>query len=207
MAKRGRGTKRRSSFGVTLVSQGKGAIKRTQLSPFDAAGSDEVEYFVRAIKAERISRGVPQWLIGWEGYSDKEDTWEPIGHLAGHEQEIGAFRKRRSDEAAADEEEASAKKKRRQEEKEQTISDCDGYEEASGGKRRSTCWKHYKVQKDENGKIANVKCLLCPIDNKSIPFCGNTINLRSHLASMHKDVYCKMVIIVYYPPLSWVHPT
>ncbi|KAK3235287.1 hypothetical protein CYMTET_54498 [Cymbomonas tetramitiformis] len=212
MGKRGRGTKRQSSFGVTLVAQGKGAIKRTQLSPFDAAGSDEREYFVRDIKAQRLSNGVPQWLIGWEGFSNKDDTWEPIEHLAGHEQDISAFRNRRKDEVAAEEKEASAKKKRRQEEKDQSrighplrfpiiivflvfgISKFDGFEEAFGGKRRSACWKHYKVQKDDTGKIVNVRCLLCPPDNKPMPFCGNTTNLRSHLASVHKDAYCKMVV-------------
>ncbi|KAK3254091.1 hypothetical protein CYMTET_36682 [Cymbomonas tetramitiformis] len=194
MGKRGRGSKRQSSFGVTLVAQGKGAIKRTQLSPFDAAGSDDREYFVRDIKAERLSNGVPQWLIGWKGFSNKDDTWEPIEHLAGHEQDISAFRNRRKDEVAAEEKEASAKKKRRQEEKDQSRIEFDGFEEAFGGKRRSACWKHYKVQKDDTGKIVNVKCLFCPPDNKPMPFCGNTTNLRSHLASVHKDAYCKMIV-------------
>ncbi|KAK3265714.1 hypothetical protein CYMTET_25628 [Cymbomonas tetramitiformis] len=195
MGKRGRGSKRQSSFCVTLVAQGKGAIKRTQLSPFDAAGSDDREYFVRDIKAERLSNGVPQWLIGWEGVFNKDDTWDPIEHLAGHEQDIfSAFRNRRKDEVAAEEKEASAKKKRRQEEKDQSRIEFDEFEEAFGGKRRSACWKHYKVQKDDTGKIVNVKCLLCPLDNKPMPFCGNTTNLRSHLASVHKDAYCKMIV-------------
>ncbi|KAK3246174.1 hypothetical protein CYMTET_44280 [Cymbomonas tetramitiformis] len=193
MGRRGRGTKRKSSHGVTLVAQGKGIIKRTQLSPFDAAGSDDVEYVVRAIKAERLSGGTPQWLIGWEGLSDKEDTWEPIEHLAGHEQDIAAFRERRKSEATAEEAEASAKKKQRQEDKNKNVEESDGFEDASGGRRTSSCWKHYKVQKNEDGKIVHVKCLLCPPENKPIPLCGNTTNLRSHLASMHKDVYCAMV--------------
>ncbi|KAK3244783.1 hypothetical protein CYMTET_45618 [Cymbomonas tetramitiformis] len=169
MGRRGRGTKRKSSHGVTLVAQGKGIIKRTQLSPFYAAGSDDVEYVVRAIKVERLSGGTPQWLIGWESLSDKEDTWEPIEHLAGHEQDIAAFRERRKSEATAEEAEASAKK--------------------NIGKKT----KIRMLKKNEDGKIAHVKCLLCPPENKPIPFCGNTTNLRSHLASMHKDVYCAIV--------------
>ncbi|KAK3283305.1 hypothetical protein CYMTET_8991 [Cymbomonas tetramitiformis] len=74
------------------------------------------------------------------------------------------------------------------------FAEFDGFEEAFGGKRRSACWKHYKVQKDDTGKIVNVKCPLCPPDNKPMPFCGNTTNLRSHLASVHKAAYCKMIV-------------
>ncbi|KAK3260169.1 hypothetical protein CYMTET_30859 [Cymbomonas tetramitiformis] len=113
--KRGRGPKaNRASSGVRLVAQGAGIVKRTQQSPFDPAGSDEVDYHVREIKAERLNGAIPQWLIGWEGLSDKEDTWEPIEHLVGHEQDISAFRERRKLESAKEEVEAAAKKKARQ---------------------------------------------------------------------------------------------
>ncbi|KAK3276651.1 hypothetical protein CYMTET_15294 [Cymbomonas tetramitiformis] len=47
MGKRGKGTKRKSSHGITLVAQGQGHIKRTQQSPFDPAGSDDTTYYVR----------------------------------------------------------------------------------------------------------------------------------------------------------------
>ncbi|KAK3270098.1 hypothetical protein CYMTET_21491 [Cymbomonas tetramitiformis] len=148
---------------------------------------------VQSKLSDFISGGTPQWLIGWEGLSDKEDTWEPIEHLAGHEQDIAAFRERRKSEATAEEAEASAKKKQRQEDKNKNVEESDGFEDASGGRRTSSCWKHYKVQKNEDGKIVHVKCPLSPPEIKPIPFCGNTTNLRSHLASMHKDVYCAMV--------------
>ncbi|KAK3257749.1 hypothetical protein CYMTET_33176 [Cymbomonas tetramitiformis] len=47
MGKRGKGTKRKSSHGITLVAQGQGHIKRTLQSPFDPAGSDDTTYYVR----------------------------------------------------------------------------------------------------------------------------------------------------------------
>ncbi|KAK3233943.1 hypothetical protein CYMTET_55785 [Cymbomonas tetramitiformis] len=165
MTKCGRGTKRKSSYGVTLAAQGRGPMKRTQQSPFDPAGSDGTE----------------------------ADTWEPIEHLVGHEQDLGAFRQRRKEEAENAEASAEAQKKQRLEEKERTLQELDGFEEASGGKRRAACWKHYNIPKDESGKVTHVKCLLCPAENKSIPYCGNTTNLRSHLSSVHKNEFCKMV--------------
>ncbi|KAK3252854.1 hypothetical protein CYMTET_37873 [Cymbomonas tetramitiformis] len=57
---------------------------------------------------------VGDWCQGWEGLSDKEDTWEPIEHLVGHEQDISAFRERRKLESAKEEAKAAAKKKARQ---------------------------------------------------------------------------------------------
>ena len=41
---------------------------------------------VAAIKDRRKSRkkatkGLYEYLVAWEGYTDKEDSWEPIGNL------------------------------------------------------------------------------------------------------------------------------
>ncbi len=93
---RGKGPKRRkttsSSESPQRLAQGAGSTKRTQNNPFDPHGNNEIFFQVRAIKAERKAAGKPQWLIGWEGFGDSADTWEPIEHLAGYEQEIAAFR-------------------------------------------------------------------------------------------------------------------
>ena len=51
MGKRGRG---KQPDNVVLVSHGKGEVKRTQQTPFDPAGSNDVEYIVREIKAKRV---------------------------------------------------------------------------------------------------------------------------------------------------------
>ncbi|KAK3270756.1 hypothetical protein CYMTET_20864 [Cymbomonas tetramitiformis] len=181
MGKRGRASrsKRASSTGVTLVAQGKGKVKRTQQSPFDPAGSDNTEYFVREVKAERVKGFTTQWLIGWEGFSDREDTWEPIEHLAGYETEIRVFRERKKEEAAKAESDAAAEKQKKADEKEAVVVDV---------------WKYFKVHKnEESGKVDWIRCVLCPVDNKPLPFCGNTTNLRVHLSSCHKDEYCKIL--------------
>ncbi|KAK3246768.1 hypothetical protein CYMTET_43707 [Cymbomonas tetramitiformis] len=215
MGKRGRGPARAkarsSSSGVTLVAQGKGLVKRTQQNPFDPAGSDETDYAVRVIKAERVKGDAAQWLVGWEGFSDKEDTWEPIEHLAGYEAEIREFRERKKVEASkarelrARRQLVKGKGSRKRSYEVKVLIDVflccggfsffldDGFGDAQGGKRRSAVWKHFRIQKNETGKVANVRCCLCPPESKSIPYSGNTTNLRVHLTSCHKDEYCKLL--------------
>ena len=110
MGKRGRGKRPNK---VVLVSQGKGEVKRTQQTPFDPAGSNDVEYIVREIKAERVAKGgAAQWLIGWENFPDpKHDTWEPVENLAGHETTISDFRIRAQEEQEVREAAAAEKRK------------------------------------------------------------------------------------------------
>lgn len=96
-----------------LRAQGKGLVKRTQKSPFDPHGSDDVTYQVREIKAEGTRFGKPSWLIGWEGYGDAADSWEPIENLAGHEQDIAQFREKALVLTAEAEKRASQAKKRK----------------------------------------------------------------------------------------------
>eukprot|EP00854_Cymbomonas_tetramitiformis_P026457 gene26457-biopygen27397 len=195
MGKRGRGHARAkaSSSGVMLVAQGKGLVKRTQQTPFDPAGGDETEYAVREIKAERVKGTTAQWLVGWTGFSDKEDTWEPIEHLAGYEAELREFRDRKREEVEKADGEAAAKKRKREEEEAARILEDDGFEDSLGGKRRSPVWRHFRIQKDEQGKVVFVRCCLCPPESRSMPYRGNTTNLKFHLTSCHKDEYCKIL--------------
>ncbi|KAK3283032.1 hypothetical protein CYMTET_9255 [Cymbomonas tetramitiformis] len=195
MGKRGRGAVRsKASSGVTLLAQGKGRVKRTQLSPFDPAGSDDNVYVVREIKAERLKGCAPQWLIGWQGYTDREDTWEPIENLAGYEVEIREFRERKKQEISEVEaEEIERKKQKREQEAAEAITD-DGFEDGYGGKRRSAVWKYFQIQIDEaTKKIIYVRCTLCPQGTKAAHYCGNTANLRVHLSSCHKNEYCQLI--------------
>ena len=39
------------------------------------------EYIVEKILNKRIKYNKPEYLIKWEGYSDKESTWEPMNNL------------------------------------------------------------------------------------------------------------------------------
>ena len=115
MGKRGRGSKPNH---VKLVAQGKGRIKRTQQTPFDPAGSDDIVYSVREIKAERVAKGNAQWLVGWENFPDaKHDTWEPVENLAGLETLISEFRQQFKEEQELLEAQTAEKKKSKELEK------------------------------------------------------------------------------------------
>ena len=68
--------------------------------------------------------------------------------------------------------------------------------EGKTAKRKAACWQFYKVKLDpeQNDKVVAVCCKVCGPE-LSPTFSGNTSNLRSHLAHIHKDLYCKMVEI------------
>ena len=103
-----------SSSGITLVPQGSGSIKRTPRNPFDPIGSDDTDFRVREIRAERTAGTKLQWLISWEGFDDSaEDTWEPIGNLVGCEQALTLFRQQRDESTAAASERAKKRKAER----------------------------------------------------------------------------------------------
>ncbi len=66
--------------------------------------------------------------------------------------------------------------------------------EGLGGKRKAACWRYYKVRvsPDQPDKVTAVCCKSCGPE-LSPTWSGNTSNLRSHLAHIHKDLYCKMI--------------
>ncbi|KAK3234342.1 hypothetical protein CYMTET_55406 [Cymbomonas tetramitiformis] len=199
---RGKGAKRRktSDADVVLHAQGQGPVKRTQKNPYDLTGSDATVFSVREIKAEAVRKGKPVWLIGWEGFTDNEDTWKPIENLAGHEQEIAAFRKDKEERSRVDAQNNRANKKRKTPSEQQSASDEDAstldenWVEGKGGKRKAACWACYKVRlcPEQPEKVLALCCKVCGPDS-SPTWSGNTSNLRSHLAHIHKDLYCKMV--------------
>ncbi|KAK3245383.1 hypothetical protein CYMTET_45046 [Cymbomonas tetramitiformis] len=45
---------------------------------------------------------------------------------------------------------------------------------------------------DNSEKVAELQCKICGPEDL-VAFSGNTSNLRSHLAHVHKDVFCKML--------------
>ncbi|KAK3233617.1 hypothetical protein CYMTET_56095 [Cymbomonas tetramitiformis] len=121
--KRGRKANSQTPARVTLIAQGKGLVKRTQINPFDAAGSDNTFYSVREIKAEPVRGNTTQWLIGWEGFTDRDDTWEPIEHLARHEGDIRAFREQQKEKHEKCMAEEAARKKQRKEDNDRSVAD------------------------------------------------------------------------------------
>jgi hypothetical protein len=56
----------------------------------DSVLPDEL-YEVETIKARRLSKGKPEYLIHWKGFEDKHDSWEPLDNLAGIEPDLAAF--------------------------------------------------------------------------------------------------------------------
>ena len=80
-----------------LRAQGKGGRKRTPTSAFDpAAGAAiaaalEPEKTVEKLVASRLKSGVKEYLVRWEGYGDKHDSWEPMENLSNLVEEMAAF--------------------------------------------------------------------------------------------------------------------
>ena len=67
--------------------------KRTPTSAFDPAASKDV-YEPEKIIGQRLSKGVTTFNVKWVGWADKDNTWEPIEHLAGCEDMIAEFKDR-----------------------------------------------------------------------------------------------------------------
>jgi len=58
-------------------------------------GSGNDIYACEKIVGQRRAKGgVTQWKVKWVGYGSKQNTWEPIEHLAGCEKLIAEFQER-----------------------------------------------------------------------------------------------------------------
>jgi len=52
----------------------------------------EAMYEVNFIKARRLVKGQPEYLINWKGFDDdKYDTWEGLANLSGLEPDLATF--------------------------------------------------------------------------------------------------------------------
>ena len=83
--------------------------KRTPTSAFDGAAGKDV-YEPEKVLAQRLARGVTQYLVKWVGYETKDNTWEPIEHLAGCEDMVAEFKEREKTRIAQLEAAAEAKR-------------------------------------------------------------------------------------------------
>lgn len=48
----------------------------------DAAQDEEPEFEVETVLAKKMIRGNLYYLVKWKGYSNDENTWEPLEHLS-----------------------------------------------------------------------------------------------------------------------------
>jgi len=53
---------------------------------------DIEEYEVEAILAERIRRGVTEYLIKWKGYTTENNTWESEDNITNAKDELRKFK-------------------------------------------------------------------------------------------------------------------
>ena len=94
---------------VRMPAQGTGGIKRTPQSAFDPAKDKDV-YEVEKIMGTRKMKDkhgnmINQFLVKWKGFAAKQNTWEPLAHLAGVEDMVAEFyswQKQQSAEAEAE---------------------------------------------------------------------------------------------------------
>ena len=89
-----RGPKPKPVAAPPLKAKGKGPVKRTPTSAFDAAANDDNVYQCEKIVGQRLAKGVTQFCVTWAGYDTKDNTWEPIENLAGCESFIADFKER-----------------------------------------------------------------------------------------------------------------
>jgi hypothetical protein len=91
----GRRAKRRKNDGAD-GDRGRGnAVKRMPTSLSGTVGKDDDIYACEKIVGQRRAKGgVTQWKVKWVGYDSKQNTWEPIEHLAGCEKLIAEFQER-----------------------------------------------------------------------------------------------------------------
>ena len=67
---------------------------RTPQTPFQAGG-DEQLFKVERIVGMRWTKGSREYFVKWEGYAEKDNTWEPMEHLVGCANEIREYEKAR----------------------------------------------------------------------------------------------------------------
>ena len=78
-----------------LPAQGKGPNKRTPQSAFDPAKDKDI-YEPEAVVGTRKAKNkegqqIDQYLVKWKDFDSRQNTWEPLEHLAGCEDMIVAY--------------------------------------------------------------------------------------------------------------------
>ena len=69
--------------------------QKDNIAPPEPELIDDIEeYEVEAILAERIRRGVTEYLVKWKGYTTENNTWEPEDNITNAKDELRKFKAR-----------------------------------------------------------------------------------------------------------------
>ena len=72
------------------------AAARAQAAKEAGANKEDDDlYKVESIKGIRFVKGARQYRVRWEGYAEKDDTWEPMEHLVGCAEHIRKYENNR----------------------------------------------------------------------------------------------------------------
>ena len=155
-----------------------------------AAGKDM--YNVQGIIAERWHHGQIQYLVCWQGYSEADDTREPLAHLSDALEYVARWNDDKKKREAGAELERQGKKQKSQEGS--SSSNADAPKTLQLGPQRkqtSLVWKGFREATPEEGgkdfRICQVKKLDGTLCGQAICRSGGTSNLWSHLNASHKD--------------------
>ena len=149
-------------------------------------------YNVEDIIAERWHHGQLQYLVCWQGYSEVEDTWEPLAHLSDALEYVARWNEEKKKHDA--EAELVRQKKKSTAQQGSSSSNADAPQNPQLGPQRrqtSLVWKAFREATPEEGGKDLVICQVEKLDGtlcgQAICRSGGTSNLWSHLNASHKD--------------------
>lgn len=197
---------------------------RTPQTPFEAAETtEEVDgeplYTVNYIKNVRFVKGVRQYEVVWEGYNERDTTWEPMENLMGCAAEIRQYEQGRMAEDEAAKEELLRKRQELKEAKERELAelreraaaaalgDMNGGEQRGEAQQAEAVEEEGGILKKHSKKTGNIWSVFdltkenpsckCKTDKGGI--CGEvpsgtagTTNYWTHLYAHHRVVWFQL---------------
>ena len=165
---------------------------RTPKHIADPAGGKDM-YNVQDIIAERWHHGQIQYLVHWQGYSEAEDTWEPLAHLSDALEYVACWNEEKNKSDAEAELERQKKKQKAQEGSSSSNADTPQTPQL-GPQRKQTSlvWKAFREATPQEGGKDFATCQVKKLDGtlcgQAICRSGGTSNLWSQESQERKDI-------------------